>query len=149
MGRKPRESETDRAAPTVTIPGCYERVLRQQCRLDAQDRCVDGLADSGDPQAEAEAIATAKELYAERAGWPLEVASYVFGDAALLPLPKPFDETGSGRGPRRLRVWPDDRIDAAEWAAGVAAKYERARHFPGCDHAYFQSAEALSGRIGD
>ncbi len=133
------------AAPTVRVPGVYRAVLREWCRAEAVEQLSDPLTGV---LAGPEADVLAEELFAERAGQPLSVRWYVFKDADLLPLPAPLDEVGSGRGPRRLRVWPDDRVDAAEWAADVAAKYEKARHFPGCDQAFFQAAAALTGAVG-
>lgn len=144
MARKIATAEEP--AAFVWVPGCYGKVLWEACRAEADEKFHDPLA--AGVLAGREADELAEELFAERAGRPLTVRWYVFKDADLLPLPAPLDEVGGGRGPRRLTVWPDDRVDAAEWAADVAATYERARRFPNCDHAYFQAAAALAGLVG-
>ena len=135
------------------IEDLYRRVLSVVClgEIRRSPRFVyRGLRDLHDPQAaveEAEMAALAEQLAEQRLadGTPIECWSYDLPKG----LPAPLDQLGHDPSPRRLTIYPDDRVDASKWFGGVRQTYERAARFsPRCDHSYFQAAFALAREYG-
>lgn len=134
------------------IPGLYRRVLPAVCLREISQSprfAYHGLLDLHDPQAaveEAEMAALAEQLAAERtaAGTPIKAQSYDLPPG----LPPPLDRIRYDPWPRCITITADDRIDASNHFEGVRKMYERARHYPNCDHGYFQAAFALAEAFG-
>jgi hypothetical protein len=102
---------------SVLVPGVYRTVLRHWCReevLNPNNRypvdCYGALAYEHEEYAawEAEVGAVADRLFNERVGLGEPVLAWWY----WLPknLPPPLDKLGRDPAPRRLRVYPDDRI---------------------------------------
>jgi hypothetical protein len=134
------------------IPGIYRRVLPVVClrEIGRSPRfAYHGLLDMHDPQRlveEAEMEALAEQLAAERAaaGEPITVWWYDLPAGLPPPLAQLHDPA-----PRSFTITADDRIDARNYFEGLRRNYyERARHYPNCDHGYFQAAFALAGDFG-
>lgn len=145
--RKSRASaETVDRRPRV--PGLYERVLPVVCLREVKERRDGWLEASGDADAlaawEVAAAVEADQLAAQRAGAEIECRWYDLPAG----LPVPLDRLGHDPTPRYLTVYPDDVVDASEAFNAARSTYERARHFPNCDHAYFQAKFDLAEEFG-
>ncbi|MGO8849392.1 MAG: hypothetical protein ACLP75_12460 [Mycobacterium sp.] len=153
--RKATVARTDEADPGIQVPGIYRTVLRHWCRaevLNPNNRypvdCYGALAYEGEEYDawQAEVQACADEVFNEHlaAGTPIDAWWY------WLPpgLPWPLDTLGHDPAPRRVTITADDRVDATKWQQGVIELYSRARHYSGCDHAYFQAAMNWPGEAG-
>ena len=55
-------------------------------------------------------------------------------------LPPPLNQLGRDPAPRCLTVYADDRIGAEAWLGSLRDMYERARHYPNCDHEFYRQA---------
>jgi hypothetical protein len=113
MARRPAGREV--AAPGVRVPGVYARVLREACREEVRRRGAYGylaLIDDREREtaAEIEIELLAEDLFNERAGEPVEAWWYWLSDADFLPLPESLHNVGTAGGPRRLLVFPNNRI---------------------------------------
>lgn len=130
------------------VPGLYRRVLPIVCLREGKERRGAWLELSGDADAlaawEVTAAAEADQLAAQRAGTPVVAWWY-----DLPPdLPPPLDTMGRDPAPRYVTVHPDDVVDASEAFDEARATYERARHFPGCDHGHFRAKFNLAKAFG-
>ncbi len=133
------------------MPGLYRKVLPVVClrEISRSPRfAYHGLRDLHDPQAvieESEMEALAGQLAAERLadGIPIDAWWYDLPPG----LPAPLDTLGHDPAPRRVTITADDRVDATKWQQGVIELYSRARHYSGCDHAYFRAAMNWPGEV--
>lgn len=128
------------------VAGLYRQVLPVVCLREVKDRRGGGVEVPDDALGawEAAALAEADQLAEQRAGSP--VVAWWFD----LPtgLPEPLDKLGHDPAPRYVTVFPDDTVDASEAFNAARSTYERARHFPGCDHGYFQAKFELAKAFG-
>ena len=134
------------------VPGLYRRLLPVVClrEIRRSPRFVyHALNDEHDPQYLAEELqitAEAQQLEAEylAAGTPIEVRGYELPEG----LPAPLDNPRFDPSPREVTIGPDDRVDASESFNATKVLYQRVRHYPNCDHAYFQAAFAMAAEFG-
>jgi hypothetical protein len=135
------------------LPGIYRSVLPAVCLREIRRSprfAYHGLRDLHDPQAaveEAEMMVLAEELAERRlaAGESIKAMWYDLPKG----LPAPLDKLDFDPSPRSMTIYPNDRVDATKYFNGLRTSYyERARHYPNCDHGYFQAAFALAGEWG-
>lgn len=107
----------NKVADSVHVPGVYRTVLREWCReevLNPNNRypvdCYGALAYENEEYAawEAEVEAVADTLFDDRVGLGEPVVAWWYW---LPKLPPPLHVvTNRSGGPRRARVYPDDRV---------------------------------------
>jgi hypothetical protein len=119
---------------SVVVPGVYEHVLREWCREEVMNpnngypvNCYGALEYEHEKYAawEAEVEEVADTLFSERLGLAEPVVAWWY----WLPknLPPPLDTLGRDPAPRRLRVYPDDRVallapgESLRWSRGGGA----------------------------
>ncbi len=132
------------------VAGLDRAVLHAVCLREVSDAHGGRSDASGDDTAmaewEAARRAEAADLAIERfaAGTPVEAWWYDLPKG----LPAPLDQLGRDPAPRHMTIIADDRVDAGAWFGRLRRLYEKARHYPNCDHAYFREAFALAGEFG-
>jgi hypothetical protein len=129
------------------VEGLYRRIFPVVCLREVKER-RGFLEVSGDPVAlatwKAAADGEAEQLVEQRAGTPVVAWWYDLPAG----LPAPLDQVGHDPAPRYLPVYPDDVVDASEAFNVARSTYERARHFPNCDHAYFLAKFDMAKEFG-